>query len=268
MTSPTNSTATASTTEPSTANRTANPSSSEKTASAPNASDSARQSPSPSGTSAGSANTARTSPAGVPIGQPNARSTDWIRRTVYTALFAALFVAFGSISIPLGFSPVPITLQTLAVMLAGGLLGATYGFWSLAIVVLLTAVGLPLMQGHGGMAVIYGATGGFIWMFPFAALLIGWVSDLLFRSSRRLTAFGYAVLAVSIFAFGVLLVYAGGVPWLAHYAHYSFGKAMSTGCYPFLIGDTIKTVAAVILIGALRPLVPGLLPKPRRSETR
>ncbi|WP_051318386.1 biotin transporter BioY [Cohnella thermotolerans] len=193
------------------------------------------------------------------------QSAGWIRGTVYTALFAALFVAFSSISVPLVFSPVPITLQTLAVMLAGGLLGPVYGFWSIAIVVILTAAGLPLLHGNGGLAVLYGPTGGYIWMFPFAALFIGWVSDRLFRGVRRLTPARFAILAVAVFAFGAILVYAGGVPWLAHKAHFSFGKAMATGCYPFLLGDTVKTVVATVAIGALRPLLPGFKTKGRSA---
>lgn len=190
-----------------------------------------------------------------------ARSSGWIRGTVNTALFAALFVAFSSISIPLGFSPVPITLQTLAVMLAGGLLGPAYGFWSIAIVVLLTGAGLPLLHGNGGLAVLYGFTGGFIWMFPFAAMFIGWVSDRLFRKAGKLSRGGYAVLVIAIFVFGVLLVYAGGVPWFAHKAHSSIGKALASACYPFLPGDIAKTIVAAALIGILRPMVPGLRPK-------
>ncbi|CAM3949417.1 biotin transporter BioY [Cohnella lubricantis] len=193
------------------------------------------------------------------------RQNGWIRGTVYTALFAALFVAFSSISISLGFSPVPITLQTLAVMLAGGLLGPVFGFWSIAIVVLLTATGLPLLHGQGGLAVLYGFTGGFIWMFPFAALFIGWVSDWLFRGSRKLSRSQYVLLGLAIFIFGVLLVYAGGVPWFAHKAGSSIGKALASACYPFLPGDLIKTIVAAALIGTLRPLVPGLRP---RASTR
>ncbi|MBW7458046.1 biotin transporter BioY [Paenibacillus sepulcri] len=181
-----------------------------------------------------------------------------IRGIVFTALFAALFIAFSFIQIPLWYTAVPITLQTLAVMLAGGLLGAVYGFWSIALVVLLTATGLPLLHGSGGMSVLLGATGGFIWMFPFAALLIGWVSDLVFRSGNKLTTLKWIALIISIIVFGVLFVYASGVLWYAHFAHVSLAKALAACCYPFLTGDTIKTVIAVILIPVLRPLLPRL----------
>ncbi|GGD66771.1 biotin transporter BioY [Paenibacillus nasutitermitis] len=181
-----------------------------------------------------------------------------IRGIVFTALFAALFIAFSFIQIPLWYTAIPITLQTLAVMLAGGLLGASYGFWSIALVVLLTATGLPLLNGHGGLSVLMGATAGFIWMFPFAALLIGWTSDLVFGSGNKLTTKGRIALLLGIIVFGVLFIYASGVLWYAHFAHVSLAKALAACCYPFLTGDTIKTVVAFLLIPILRPLLPRL----------
>ncbi|QHT61577.1 biotin transporter BioY [Paenibacillus lycopersici] len=185
-------------------------------------------------------------------------SASWIRGAVFTALFAALFVAFSFAKIPLWYSAVPITLQTLAVMLAGGLLGAFYGFLSIIIVVLLTAIGLPLLGGSGGIAVIFGATGGYIWMFPLSALLIGFASDRLFAGSKKLNRTGIVLLFASLALFGVVLSYVGGVPWLAHKAKLSFGAAMSGGCYPFLIGDCLKAVAATALISTLRPMLARL----------
>ena len=184
-----------------------------------------------------------------------------IRGIVFTALFAALFIAFSAIQIPLWFTPIPITLQTLAVMLAGGLLGAAYGFWSIATVVLLTALGLPLLHGQGGLSVVFGATGGFIWMFPFAALLIGWVSDRLFRSGSKPNTSQIIVLVLAIIGFGVILEYVSGVLWLAHKAQISISDALIGGCYPFLFGDGVKTVIATILIRALRPQLPALRPR-------
>lgn len=207
-------------------------------------------------------------PAGT-VAIASSPSVGWLRGVVFTALFGALFIAFSSLSVPLGFSPVPITLQTLAVMLAGGLLGAFYGFWSIAVVILLTATGLPLIHGNGGLAALYGPTSGFIWMFPFAALFIGWVSDRLFREhGRRLAPARLVALAVTLFVGGALLIYAGGVPWLAYKANLSFAKAMSLGCYPFLLGDSIKTVVAALLIGALRPFVPPLRPASRKRPAK
>ncbi|MFD2333298.1 biotin transporter BioY [Cohnella sp. GCM10020058] len=183
----------------------------------------------------------------------------WIGKTVFIALFAALFIAFSYVSIPLGFTSVPITLQTLAVMLAGGLLGARLGFSSIALVVLLAAAGLPLLHGRGGLSTVFGPTGGFIWMFPFQALFIGMTADRLFRKGRKATTRTYAILIFSVVLFGVALAYVGGVPWYAHKAHTSLHAALIGACYPFLPGDLIKAAAAVVIIAALRPALYGTL---------
>ncbi|MBM7563257.1 biotin transporter BioY [Paenibacillus sacheonensis] len=185
-------------------------------------------------------------------------SASWIRGAVFTALFAALFVAFSFVRIPLWYSAIPITLQTLAVMLAGGLLGAYYGFLSILIVVLLTTAGLPLLGGSGGLGVVFGPSGGYIWMFPLSALLIGFVSDRLFARASRLNRGGMAMLVIGLVLFSVVLAYVGGVPWYAFKAKLSFSDAMKFGCYPFLIGDFAKAAVAAVLIGTLRPLLARL----------
>lgn len=184
------------------------------------------------------------------------RSVYWIRGIVFTALFAALFAAFSWVKVPLGFTTVPITLQTLAVMLAGGLLGARYGFWSIMTVVILSTIGLPLISATTGLSLLLGFTGGYIWMFPLEALFIGLVSDSLFRNRKSLSTKSFALLLTGIMVFGVLLAYIGGVPWLAYKANLSMSAALKSGCYPFLAGDMVKAVVAAFLIRILRPLLP------------
>ncbi|MCM3172455.1 MULTISPECIES: biotin transporter BioY [unclassified Paenibacillus] len=175
-----------------------------------------------------------------------------LRGIVFSALMAAILVLFGYISIPIGFSPVPITLQTLAVMLAGGLLGPRYGFLSIALVVVLTAIGFPLLHGTGGMAVILGPTGGYVWMWPFSAMLIG-----LFLARIKLNGFvGYFLAFLVLELFGSLLIYASGVPWLAYQYKMSFTEAMIQGFYPYIIGDLIKALFAVIIIAPVRMVFP------------
>ncbi|SCW76271.1 biotin transport system substrate-specific component [Paenibacillus tianmuensis] len=175
-----------------------------------------------------------------------------LRGIVFSALFAAFVVLFGFISIPLGFTPVPITLQTLAVMLAGGLLGARYGFLSMALIVVLTAIGFPLLHGTGGLGVLLGPTGGYVWMWPISALLIGW----LLPRIRIRGIWGYAAAFLVLELFGSLLLYVGGVPWLAYVTGMSLSKAMVAGCYPYLIGDAIKVAAATLIIASVRQVFP------------
>ncbi|GMX60350.1 biotin transporter BioY [Paenibacillus elgii] len=175
-----------------------------------------------------------------------------LRGIVFSALFAALVVLFGFISIPLGFTPVPITLQTLAVMLAGGLLGSRYGFLSMALIVVLTAIGFPLLHGTGGLSVLLGPTGGYVFMWPISALLIGW----LLPRIRVRGIWGYAASFLVLELFGSLLLYVSGVPWLAYVTGMSLSKAMVAGCYPYLIGDAIKAAAATLIIASVRQVFP------------
>ncbi|WP_274365760.1 biotin transporter BioY [Paenibacillus thermotolerans] len=175
-----------------------------------------------------------------------------LRGIAFSALFAALVVVFGYVSIPLGFSPVPITLQTLAVMLAGGLLGARYGFFSMMIVVVLTALGLPLLQGKGGLATLLGPTGGYVVMWPFAAMLIGYTVS----KVRKSGWVAIAAIFLAMECFGSLLLYVTGVPWLAHSLGFTTEKALAAGFYPYLPGDTVKAVAATFITVTLRQVFP------------
>ncbi len=176
-----------------------------------------------------------------------------IRGVAFSALFAALVVVFGFISLPLGFTVVPVTLQTLAVMLAGGLLGPKYGFFSMFIVVALTAIGFPLLQGgQGGLGVLIGPTAGYVWMWPIAAMLIGFTTQKI-KSNSTLSI---VLIFLSMEVFGSLILYISGVPWLMHVLGISFEKGMVLGCYPFLVWDSLKAVAATLIVIPIRLIFP------------
>lgn len=175
-----------------------------------------------------------------------------LRGVAFSALFAALLVVFGFISVPLGFTPVPVTLQTLAVMLAGGLLGARYGFFSMAIIVVLTTLGFPLLNGKGGLSAILGPTGGYVVMWPFAALLIGYTVSKVRSGGFASTA----LIFVWMVCFGVFFQYIVGVPWLAQAAGLTLPKALAGGFYPYIPGDLIKAVAATLIVVSLRQTFP------------
>ncbi|MDF2921802.1 MAG: BioY protein [Paenibacillaceae bacterium] len=174
------------------------------------------------------------------------------RGIVFMAAFSALFALSSYMNIHLGFSPVPISLENFTVMLAGAILGPVYGFGSIALVLGLAVLGLPIMDGRGGLALLTGPTGGFIWMFPFAALLIGLVSRCV-RGNRK---FSLAVMFLAMTLFGSLLLYVTGIPWLAHAANLSFPKAMSMGCYPYLPGDAVKAALAAVVAVTVRQVFP------------
>ncbi|WP_366556411.1 biotin transporter BioY [Aquibaculum sediminis] len=171
------------------------------------------------------------------------------RDLVAVPLFAALIVALGVMPpIPLGFLPVPITLQTLGVMLAGAMLGPWRGALAPALVVLLVILGLPVLSGgRGGLGVLAGPTAGF---------LIGWipgalVTGLLARPVLRRGGQDWRVLLGLLLACvlgGIAVIYALGIAWLALVGGVGFGAA-ALGSLAFLPGDLVK---AVIAAGATR----------------
>lgn len=176
-----------------------------------------------------------------------------VRGIVFSALFGALMVVMSFVQLHLGFTPVPVTLETMALMLAGALLGARYGFFSIFTVIVLVALGIPLLHGQGGLALILGPTGGFIWMFPISTLLIGFFTSRV-KGSNWLASLKICFILI---LFGSLLLYVTGVPWLAYKLNLTFHKAMLLGCYPYLIGDMLKAIAATIIIIPIRRLYPS-----------
>ncbi|QGQ97204.1 biotin transporter BioY [Paenibacillus psychroresistens] len=186
------------------------------------------------------------------------QTSNWnVRGLVFTALFAALFIVFSILKISLGFTPVPFTLQSFAIMLAGGLLGARYGFYSILIVVVLTALGLPLLHGEGGISYVLGKTGGFILMFSISALFIGFFAQRI----RGKGIIAYIQLLIVMYVFGSLLVYTSGVPWFAHTANMTYSKALTLVCYPFLLPDLFKAILASGIVLTVREYVPNLASK-------
>jgi biotin transport system substrate-specific component len=185
---------------------------------------------------------------------PSAKPLFSVKGIVFSALFGALVSIMSLVTIRVGVSPVPITLENMAVMITGALLGAFYGFFSLFLIVFLLLLGLPLLHLQGGFGLLTGTTGGFIWMFPISALLIGW-----FVGKVKGTGWqAYVATFLALEIFGSLLLYISGVPWLAHVLHVPFAKAMALGCYPYLIGDMVKALAATLIIVPIRHMFPRL----------
>lgn len=108
-----------------------------------------------------------------------------LKGMVFAALFAALTGAVAWFKIPLPFTPVPITLQTLMVLLSGAMLGPVYGSLSMIIYLLLGAIGLPVFAGgSSGVAALLGPTGGYLFSYPVAAFVIGYMLQ-----KKKLNAF-------------------------------------------------------------------------------
>ncbi|MFD0587111.1 biotin transporter BioY [Paenibacillus sp. GCM10027627] len=179
-----------------------------------------------------------------------------IRSLVFTALFAALFIVLSLQQLKLTFTPVPITLQTLAVILAGVFLRPKQAFASILIVIVLAAFGLPLFGGKGGISHLIGYTGGFIMAFPFCALLISLSVKALYKNDIMRNKPLAAILLFIIFElFSSLLSYVPGVPWMMHVLEWPLDKALKEGFYPFLLGDAIKSAVGVIITLSLASYV-------------
>ena len=156
---------------------------------------------------------------------------------------ALLIFLTAQVSIPRADSPVPYTLQTFGILLVGGSLGLRRGGISTLLYVLLGVVGLPFFAEHkGGISVIWGATGGYLVGFIFAAALVGRLAELGW-DRRRGGAGGATLLAT-------LVIYAFGVPWLAVSTGMSPSAAIAAGLTPFLIVDAVKLLAAAAVFPA------------------
>lgn len=170
---------------------------------------------------------------------------------VFLALFVAIIAIMGLIPpIPLPFIGVPITLQTLGVMLAGGLLGAKKGFISTLVFILIVAVGGPFLSGgRGGLGIILGPTGGYVMAWPIGAFIIGLLTDRV-KQNR----FYISKLVISYIIGGIGVIYAGGIFYYAWLTHTPVGVA-ALGNLAFLPGDLVKVVISVGLTAKLKPHV-------------
>jgi biotin transport system substrate-specific component len=167
-----------------------------------------------------------------------------IREMVPVALFAALTAVMAQISIPVGFIPVPITGQTLAVMLAGALLGARLGAFSQLIYILLGAVGLPVFaQGRAGLGVLLGPTGGFLFGFILGAYTIG---KLLER--RPKPSLSYLLFAIA--TGGIAVIYLPGVLQLSVVTGMVLPAALGA-MWPFIPGDILKVIVSAVIVRAM-----------------
>lgn len=180
-----------------------------------------------------------------------ATTTAWLtQRAVSGIIGVAAFVvmtALGAhVRIPLPWTPVPITLQTFFVHLAGATLGPALGPVSQAIYLVAGAAGLPVFAGgeSGLLYLLRGATTGYLVGFLVATAVVGWMV-------RRRESPGFAWILLSMAA-GSLVVYAGGVSWLAWSLGLSPASAIAKGMLPFLLGDAVKTCAAAGLFRGYR----------------
>jgi biotin transport system substrate-specific component len=175
-------------------------------------------------------------------------SNKWVYELVLV-LAGSWFVALtAQISIPLPFSPVPITGQTLGVLLVGSLLGTRLGLLALLVYLLQAVVGLPFFAGGAsGIEHMMGATLGYLVAFPIAAALSGWLAE---RGwDRRIST------TVASMTLGTLIIFVLGAAWIAFGVGAGIERALTLGVLPFIPGAIIKiAVAAGVLPGGWKLL--------------
>ncbi len=162
---------------------------------------------------------------------------------VWTVAFSLLTAAGAYLAVPLGFTPVPITLQTLFVLLSGGLLGPVAGAASQLLYLALGVSGVPVFAfGGGGLPWVLGPTGGYLLAFPLASALVGWISGDsrgLFRPAAGLVA-------------GTIAVFWFGGSWLLATTDGTPREIFAVAVAPFLTGAVLKAAIALVVMRGLR----------------
>jgi biotin transport system substrate-specific component len=164
-------------------------------------------------------------------------------RTVKVAAVVAgsLLIALSAqVAIPVPFSPVPLTLQPLAVLLVGALLGPLAGAAAASLYLLEGLAGLPVFaQGRGGMVTLIGPTAGYLYAFPAAAFVAGLARGPVLRILGTLAA-------------AIALIHLGGWSWLAAAIGLSPSAAFGAGVAPFLVNDLLKIAIATGIVAAVQ----------------
>ncbi|MBN2899917.1 MAG: biotin transporter BioY [Clostridia bacterium] len=167
-----------------------------------------------------------------------------IKDMILAGMFAALIGIMGYVSIPIPISPVPISGQTLVIMIIGLLLTPKQAFYSVATWILVGVAGAPVFSGgRAGISVLASPSGGYIIGFLAGAVAISMLKG---RSISMGKMYFSAIIG------GILVVYACGVPVMAYLLNMDMMTALKAGAVPFLIGDLIKVLISVNLAYTLR----------------
>ena len=159
-------------------------------------------------------------------------------------LLFSLLTALGAyVAVPLGISPIPMTLQTLFVLMAGALLGPVAGAASQLLYLGLGVAGVPIFaMGGAGLPWVLGPTGGYLMAFPLAAALVGWIGG----------GEGGAIRTVAGLIAGTAAIFALGAGWLSVVTNMDPGAVFAAGVQPFLPGALIKAGIAFVVIRQVR----------------
>ncbi len=169
-------------------------------------------------------------------------------KTLLVVGATAFVAACAHISLPLPFTPVPLTLQNFAVLIVGMLLGPVAGFSAMVLYLAEGALGLPVFTPYaaGGLAHLLGPSGGFLLSYPLAAATAGWVV----RAMLPITTRFRSALIASIAA--TLPIFLLGAGWLAHLLQLGTSATWSLAIAPFVPGEIVKITAAAGIFSTLQ----------------
>ncbi|QSX04953.1 biotin transporter BioY [Sedimentibacter sp. zth1] len=161
------------------------------------------------------------------------------KKIVICSFFAALTAVLAQISIPLPFTPVPINMGPMSVLMCGIILGKNYGALSQIVYVLLGLIGIPVFSGFtGGVGKILGPTGGYIIGYIFTAYVVGLIATK--KTNKKL----FYPLAMTI---GIIVCYILGTAWFMYTTKNPLIASLTMCVFPFLIGDALKIFVGTIL---------------------
>jgi biotin transport system substrate-specific component len=181
-----------------------------------------------------------------------------LRRSLSIGLATLIVALSAQVLVPVPFSPVPMTLQPLAVLAVGGLLGWSAGVAALLLYIALGAMGLPVFAGGGsGLPHLLGPTGGYLLAFPVAAGVTGVLVAGVLERREGVSAAGLLRVLLAC-ALGMAIIHVGGVAQLALLGG-NPAAAFRIGFVPFLTGDLVKVGLAAVLILAAGPKIRSLL---------
>ncbi|GAA2489818.1 biotin transporter BioY [Terrabacter carboxydivorans] len=218
--------------------------------------------PAPGDLRAGTSASPSSDAGGAPSSQARPRRGVDAQSVALVAVFTALLVAAAVVpGIPVGALGVPITLQTLAVMLTGLVLGPVRGGLAVLLYLLLGFVGLPVFsRGQSGLQVLSGPTAGYLVSFLVAAVVVGLAAQVVLRRTRR--SLWVALLTAASFVVTIAVVHVLGVLGLMVNLKLPLSAAISADL-PFLPGDLAKDVVAVVAAVAVHRAFSDVLVRPR-----